>query len=136
MLLPDFLFFGGAGLLPTRGDLVRQTNDRLVVEIRGADPADLAGAFHTDESDARRVLRDLVSSSAAVTSPFAEDHVDLDRVVEPHSDACGEEVAPVDDVLAGILDGSDDRDADGPALRQQEPERSLSGEPPSAQRTR
>ena len=93
------------------------------VRYADADPADGAGAFDADVGDAGGGLADVVGAGPGVAGAVAEDHVDLERVVQAQGDAGGEQVAPADDVLAGVLHRGEDGDPDRAALGQQQPQR-------------
>ena len=112
----------GRGERGAGGDRSGEGGDVVVGEVRGADPADGAGAFDADVGDAGGGLADVVGAGAGVAGAVAEDHVDLEGVVQAQGDAGGEQVAPADDVLAGVLHRGEDGDPDRAALGQQQPE--------------
>jgi hypothetical protein len=59
-----------------------------------------------------------VCCRAAFPDAVAEDHVDLFGLIQPHRDLEGEQVAAVEDLLAGVLNLPDHTDSGGAALGQ------------------
>ena len=80
-----------------------------------ADPDRFGQAVDLDEADPGQAVWDLVAAGAAVPRARAEDQPYLVGFGEPQRNPDREQVTGRQGLLARILDGADDRNADGAA---------------------